>query len=806
MEERARREEERRERERAEGEARLASIQAAIEGKAREQAEAQRQAEAKLADLGDYLGKVQDMASSPWLNYVPAPFSWPILLFKARSIKRPHWFPRQAQPSKDKKPGFWRRLEQSIRKRRKKLQLAWSRLWFEAEWYLKNNLDVERARLDPWDHYARHGWAEGRSGNRWSFMLRTTFSQGPYRAATWMLGRGCRICPGMKTILLPAVMPWIARGSTGKPGALPYSFWLELQAALCPPRTDLLREFQAKAAPHPTFSVLLPVYNPDPLFLKKAILSVLRQSYPFWELCVADDASTDPSIRKIIESYARRDERIKVIFRTENGHISRASNSALDLATGEFVALLDHDDELFEDAFLWVAEEIKKFPAVHLIYSDEDKIDWAGRRFQPYFKPDFNPTLFWSQNLITHLAVLRTSLVKKLGGFRAGFEGSQDYDLFLRVLENSSKEQIRHIPKILYHWRSHLQSTASGIGQKNYALDASVQAVNEYLGRLKIPARVEGDAMTGCHRLELFFPANKPACSVVIPTRNAGELVSTCVESLFRLTEYPDFEVILADNGSDDPASLLAFARLKKKHGKRFQVLPCPGPFNFSRINNQAVRVARGPLLCLLNNDTEVLDGSWMGEMAWFAQRAEYGAVGAKLLYPSGEVQHAGVILGIGGVAGHAFLGQPGDTCGYFNRAILPSEFSAVTAACMMVERKKFLEVGGLEEEHLTVAFNDTDFCLKLREKGYRNVFNPRAVLRHHESKSRGYENNPEKIARFQKEQDYMKETWMEHLQNDPAYNPNLTKTSQNFDLLSLEEILQRFKPKNSGSSQRTIA
>jgi len=341
-------------------------------------------------------------------------------------------------------------------------------------------------------------------------------------------------------------------------------------------------------------------------------------------------------------------------------------------------------------------------------------------------------------------------------------------------------------------------STAASADAKPYALLASVKAVNESLARQGISAKVEPQESRGCHRFYGIFKEKKPRCTVIIPTRNAGDLVTVCVESLFKITDYPDYEVVLVDNESDDQKSLRAFEALRKRFRERIRILPCPGAFNFSRINNHAVQFANGPLLCLLNNDTEVLNAEWMSEMAWFASRPETGAVGAKLLYSSGEIQHAGVVLGLGGVAGHAFCKAPGNSSCYFNRAIIPSEFSAVTGACLMVEKKKYLEVDGLDEANLKVAFNDTDFCLKLLARGYRNILNPYAILRHHESKTRGYEDNPEKAKRFNEEINTMKVRWSKLLENDPYYNTNLTLEAQDFGLQSVVEMARKYREVNS--------
>ena len=522
----------------------------------------------------------------------------------------------------------------------------------------------------------------------------------------------------------------------------------------------------------PLISVVMPVHNPEPDWLIEAVESVRRQIYPNWELCIADDASTDGRIRKILERYASDDERIKVVFREKNGHISAASNSALSLASGEWTALLDHDDLLAEQALFRVAEAANQDPDIRLMYSDEDKIDASGERFAPYFKCDWNVDLFYSQNMVSHLGVYHTGIMKDIGGFREGLEGSQDYDLALRFIERIEPAQIRHIPRVLYHWRVHDNSTAQAGDSKPYAMLAGQKALNEHFRRLGVRASVELLDF-GMYRVRYDLPEVPPLASIVILTRNRMDLLRPCVESILEKTTYPSYEILIVDNGSDDPEALRYLEGLRSD--TRIRVIRDDRAFNFSALNNAAVRLARGEIVALLNNDVEVISPGWLSEMVSHALRPGVGAVGARLWYPDDTLQHGGVILGLGGVAGHAHLRLPRGGYGYFGRAELIQGFSAITAACLVIRKAIYDEVGGMNENELRVAFNDVDLCLRLREKGYRSVWTPYAELYHHESASRGSEDSPEKKSRFAREGRYMKQRWGGRLLNDPAYSPNLS-------------------------------
>ena len=543
-----------------------------------------------------------------------------------------------------------------------------------------------------------------------------------------------------------------------------------------------LRQMEGRIARfkrRPVVSIVMPVYNTPEQWLRLCLDSVLAQTYPHWELCIADDASPDPRVGEVLAEYAARDPRIKVMRRAANGHISAASNSALEMVTGDYVALLDHDDEIAPHALYMVAKALDEHPGLRLMYSDEDKIDEHGNRFAPYFKPDWNPELLLSQNYVCHLTVCDAALLREVGGFRVGFEGSQDHDLALRVTARLARDEIGHIPHILYHWRAIASSTALSGAAKTYTDVAGVRAITSYLhARGETTATVE--PVTGGYRVRRPVGDDGPLVSLVIPTRDRVELLRMSVGGILEHTRYRNFEIVIVDNQSTDSESLAYMEDVQRD--PRVRVLRYDAPFNYSRINNVAVSECRGTVIGLVNNDIEVIDGGWLEEMLGLALRPEYGAVGAMLYYPDNRIQHAGVVIGTGGVAGHAYVGQARGAPGQHNRAMLAQNLSAVTAACLLVRREVFDEVGGLDED-FEVAFNDVDFCLRVAARGYRNVWTPWAELYHHESASRGYEDNPEKMARFMGEVERIQGRWGSSLAWDPAYNPNLSLLDGNFDL-----------------------
>jgi glycosyltransferase involved in cell wall biosynthesis len=608
-----------------------------------------------------------------------------------------------------------------------------------------------------------------------------------------MVGRAVRASGGVKPMIRKVLSLYRREGIAGLRNGFrqrrdlshesarrnDYDEWIQRYDRIDDEQRAAIRKRIAVMPDKPLISVVMPTYNPKPEWLKEAIESVRNQLYPNWELCIADDLSTDPAIRPLLEQMSGEDPRIKVIFREQNGHISAASNSALQLATGEWVALLDHDDLLPEHALYCVANAIVANPSARLIYSDEDKMDASGRRHDPYFKCDWNRDLFYSQNFFSHLGVYHKPLLDTVEGFRIGIEGSQDYDLVLRCIEHVDDDAIHHIPRVLYHWRVHAESTAGGADAKPYAALAGERALNEHFARRGVAASVEW--VTRGYHTRYSLPATLPLVSLIIPTRNGLNLMRQCIDSIVGKTAYSNFEIIVVDNGSDDPEALRYFESLGQD--ARIRVLRDDRSFNYSALNNSAVTQAKGELVALINNDIEVISPEWLSEMVSLALQPGVGAVGAKLYYPDDTLQHGGVVLGIAGVAGHANKHAKAPAYGYFGRTCLIGSYSAVTAACMVVRKSIYQEVGGLNEKDLTIGFNDIDFCLRVREAGYRNVWTPYAELYHHESATRGDEVDPQRRVQFLTEIAYMQQRWGEVLSRDPAYSPNLTLDYEDFSL-----------------------
>lgn len=530
----------------------------------------------------------------------------------------------------------------------------------------------------------------------------------------------------------------------------------------------------------PMVSVLMPTYNSPLNYLKEAVESVQAQIYPHWELCIADDASTDTEVRTYLHELTRQDPRVVVTFREENGHISASSNSALASAKGDWVALLDHDDRLHPLALFRVVEALQLHPEAQIVYSDEDKIDGHGLRFGPYFKGEFNRELMWAQNMISHLGCYKRDALLDIGGFRLGFEGSQDYDLALRVIERCRPEQVVHIPHVLYHWRAIVGSTALAPDQKPYADSASRRALSEHLERIGISADVESaPAIPNMNRVRPKLPEKLPLVSILIPTRDRVGLLKTCVESIQLKTAYPHFEIVIVDNGSTESDCLIYLDSLVQKGIK---VIRDSRPFNFSALNNLAAKHAQGEFLCLMNNDIEIVTDDWLEEMLSFAALPGVGAVGAKLWYPNVQdgLQHGGIVIGLGGVAGHAHVGLPRGQVGYFGRVALHHRLMAVTAACMMIRKTSYLQVGGFDES-IAVAFNDVDFCLRLHAVGLACILTPYAEMIHHESASRGDDMSDAQRGRFMAEEKFMHARWGDRLQDDPFFSPNLSLAHSDF-------------------------
>ncbi|TLM80010.1 glycosyltransferase family 2 protein [Microbulbifer harenosus] len=531
----------------------------------------------------------------------------------------------------------------------------------------------------------------------------------------------------------------------------------------------------------PLISIVVPVYNTRPDLLERCIASVRAQHYQNWQLCLADDASTDESVPQILDKAANDEPRINWVRREVNGHICAASNSALGLARGEFIALLDHDDELAPHALLEVVAALQVHTDARIVYSDEDKLGEDGRRCEPHFKPDWNPDLLYAQNFVSHLGVYHADLVRTVGGFRAGFEGSQDYDLLLRCVEMVRPEQVVHIPRVLYHWRATEGSTALDSGEKDYTTAASIAALTDHFRRKGQVVDVSEGIAPNTFRVQHPVPEPQPLVTLLIPTRDGYEILKQCIDSIIDKTTYRNYEILVLNNQSSCEQTLQYFQEISARENVR--VVDYDYPFNYSAMNNFGVAQAKGDIVGLVNNDIEVISPEWLDEMVSHVAREEIGCVGAKLYYPNDTVQHAGVVLGLGGVAGHSHKHFPRTDPGYFYRLNLVQNYSAVTAACLLVRKSVFEEVGGLDEENLTIAFNDVDFCLKVREAGYRNLWTPYAELYHHESISRGDDTAPEKAARFQAEINHMRSKWSDVLLIDPAYNRNLTLDYENFSL-----------------------
>lgn len=529
----------------------------------------------------------------------------------------------------------------------------------------------------------------------------------------------------------------------------------------------------------PLISVLLPTYNTPTNWLRNAIESVRHQTYPYWELCISDDASTQPEVRDTIRCYLRRDCRIKATFRKTNGHISASSNSALKLASGEFVALLDHDDELSSDALYAVALALNANRELDLVYSDEDKINQYGTRFDPHFKSDWNPDLLSGQNCVSHLGVFRTSRLREIGRFRVGLEGCQDWDVALRLTAKIPPHKVHHIPRVLYHWRAIPGSTALALDEKNYIRRSGYRMLTDYFAQQGIAAEVT--AVKGGHWRIRYPLIDFPLVTIIIPTRDKSDLLHRCIESIRTKTSYPNYELLIVDNQSREPEALAYLDQLEASGSAT--ILRGSQPFNYSGINNIAVQHARGSILCFLNNDIEIATADWLDEMVSHAIRPEIGAVGAQLLFPDDTLQHTGIVLGLGGAAGHVLYHFHSNTGGYYNHARLLCNYTAVTAACMVIRKALFVRAGKFDDENLPISYSDVDLCIRVTQLGYRNLYTPFSRHYHHESKSRGSDFSQKNVERSTVEREYMWKRWGTLLLHDPAYNPNLSLLREDYSL-----------------------
>ena len=554
-----------------------------------------------------------------------------------------------------------------------------------------------------------------------------------------------------------------------------YQEWYEKNK---PSEEELARQRKKKWKEPVTISVLVPAYRTPEVFLRQMIESVLNQTYPHLELCIADGSGENISVEKVVKEYQEKDQRVRYQRLEKNEGIAGNTNAAIRMATGDYLALFDHDDLLAPNALFEVASTIEKDKA-DVVYTDEDKVTSdLKEHFQPHFKPDFNPDLLCSNNYICHLFVVKRSLALKLGQDPA-YDGAQDYDFIFRCTEEA--EKIVHIAKILYHWRVHQASTADNPTSKMYAFDAGKRAIEAHLQRIGAKAEVSHTKDLGFYRVKYQVQGN-PKVSIVIPNKDEKETLKKCLESIWQKTTYSNYEIILVENNSTTREIRDYYQELDGKNGVR--VVYWDKEFNYSAINNFGISYAKGEYILCLNNDITVISPEWMEELLANCQRPEVGIVGARLYYPDNTIQHAGIVLGMGGCAGSLFVGLARSRGGYLHKAALQQDLSAVTAACFMVKKEAFEKVGGFEEK-LAVAFNDVDFCLKVRHAGYLVVYDPYAELYHHESKTRGYENTEAKKRRFQEEIEYMRCHWMPDILRDPYYNENLSLKASDYSLRS---------------------
>lgn len=542
---------------------------------------------------------------------------------------------------------------------------------------------------------------------------------------------------------------------------------------------ELARQRQEVFENGPCFSIAVPLYQTKEKYLREMIESVQAQTYTNWELCLADGSGREHSLQPVVGEYIAKDKRIKYCLLDSNEGIAGNTNEALKMADGDFVVLTDHDDLLSPEALYQCAKAVQKEPQTDVIYSDEDKVDMSGKKFfEPHFKSDYNIDLLCTMNYICHLFVVRKDVMERAGLFESCYDGAQDHDFILRCTEKA--EHIVHIPKVLYHWRCHAQSTSENPESKLYAFENGCKAVKAHYDRIGIPAEVEQGPFYGMYRTHYLWK-EQPLVSILIPNKDHVTDLKKCMDSIEEKSTYRNFEFIIVENNSTEEETFAYYKEIEKRDNVR--VLYYKEDFNYSRINNFGAKEANGEYVLLLNNDTEMIEPDSIKEMLDVCMRPDVGIVGAKLIFEDNTIQHAGVIIGFGGVAGHAFIGQDRDDNGYFSRIISVQDLSAVTAACLMVRRSVFDEVEGLNEE-FKVAFNDIDFCLKVRKAGYLVVYNPYAQFYHYESKSRGQEDSADKVARSQQEIGLFGERWGELLEHgDPYYNPNLTLDKADFSL-----------------------
>lgn len=566
-----------------------------------------------------------------------------------------------------------------------------------------------------------------------------------------------------------------------EPEEVPYGPWYEEHRAK---PEELERQKKMVWKQPVTVSIAVPLYRTPEVYLREMIDSVLNQTYPHWELCLANGSPEDETLRKVLAEYEKKDLRIKVKYLEVNAGIAGNTNAALSMAEGTYIGLLDHDDMLAPDALYEIAAAIEKEKKqngqmTELIYTDEDKISGDGsEHFQPNLKPDFSPDLLRSNNYICHFLVVAKTLWERVGGIDSRYDGAQDYDFILRCTEQASS--VCHVPRILYHWRTHAQSTADNPISKQYAYDAGKRAIEAHLERIGFTGEVIRKKDFGFYRVK-YAVQGEPLVSIIIPNKDEKDTLKKCLDSISEKSTYRNYEIIVVENNSKTAEIFEYYKEIDGRNG--VHVVYWDREFNYSAINNFGIRHAKGDYLVCLNNDMEVISGDWIEEMLSHCQRPGTGMVGARLYYPDNTVQHAGIIVGLGGIAGNIFVGLKRSHTGYMHKESLQQNLSAVTAACLMVRREAYEAVNGFEET-LAVAFNDVDFCLKIRKAGYLIVYDPYVEFYHYESKTRGAENTKEKVERFQTEIEYMRSHWIKILkEGDPYYNKNLSLSKWNYSL-----------------------
>ena len=644
---------------------------------------------------------------------------------------------------------------------------------FDKEWYLAHNPDVAQAKIEPLFHYLRHGGFEGRD-------------PGPSFCSNWYLDAYEDVKNAGMNPLIHYVKYGRNEGRSAQPeraiqmqvSSVPsdYDRWIAIHEP-SPSDLETQRTKALKLGYTPLISVVVPVWNTPRKILEQTISSVIQQTYQNWELCIADGASNSET-KQVLLDWAEKDQRIKIKFLDENKGIAINSNEAIALAQGEFVGFLDHDDLLAPFALFEIVSRLQFDKDIDVVYSDEDKTDEEERRFDSFFKPDFSPDYLRSINYMPHFLVVRKSLGDQVAWFREGYDGAQDYDLILRLVEKA--RVIAHIPKVLYHWRVWAVSTAGGVEAKPYANASGKKALQDHLERVGLSAQVEDGYSSTLYRVH-YRSSNTPLISIIIPNHDRAADLKRCIDSILQKTAYPNFEIFLIENGSKEQETFKLYEQIKQD--PKVHIIKWDWPFNYSRVNNWAAAQASGEVFLFLDNDTESIHKDWLEQMLQFALRPDVGAVGAKLYYPDGTIEHGGIIIGIGGVAGYSHRHSLKNDPGYFCQLVLPHNVSAVTSTCLMLRKQAFREVNGFDENY-PLAFGDVDLCLRILQKGYLNVWTPYAELYHYKPETPGLEYTIEKSKRFEKEIEYFKRTWAQFLQTgDPYYNPNLTLERENFDV-----------------------